>query len=44
MRSTIALSATMIFVMFGAWTANLVCAAPQIDTSLAVAPISVAWQ
>ncbi len=43
MRSTIALSVTMLFLMFGAWTANLVCANPQIDTTLAVSPITVAW-
>lgn len=44
MRSTILLSVTMLFVAFGAWTVNLVCAAPQIDTSMAVAPVAVAWQ
>ena len=43
MRSTIALSVTMLFLMFGAWTANLVCANAQIDTTLAVSPITVAW-
>lgn len=44
MRSTIALSATMLFIMFGTWTINLVCAHPQLDTTLAVAPINVAWE
>lgn len=44
MRSTIALSFTMLFIMFGAWTANLVCANPQVDTTLAVSPITVSWK
>lgn len=44
MRSTIALSVTMLFIMFGAWTANLVCAHPQIDTALAVSPVAVVWE
>jgi len=43
MRSTVALSATMLFIVFGAWTANLVCAHPEMDTAMAVAPMSVAW-
>jgi len=41
-RSTIALSFTMLFIMFGAWTANLVCSNPQIDTTLALSLVTVA--
>jgi hypothetical protein len=44
MRSTIALSVAMPFIVFGAWTANLVCAHPQFDTAMTVSPVAVGWE
>jgi hypothetical protein len=43
MRSTIALSATMLFIVFGAWTANLVVSHPHVDTAMAVSPMTAVW-
>jgi hypothetical protein len=44
MRSTIALSVTMLFIVLGAWTTNLVCAHPEMDTVMAVSPMSFVWE
>jgi len=44
MRNTIALSATIPFIAFSAWTANLVCAHSEMDTAMTVTPMSVAWE